>query len=228
MSAPASLVRSSIGKKVLMAVTGIILLLFLVGHMAGNLKAFLGAESFNHYAEFLRTVGEPVLPRTTLLWTIRLVLLASLLVHIVNAIAVWRMDRRSRRVGSKRYQSLAMSAASRSMLWGGVTIFGFVVYHLLHMTFGTLHPDFRHGEPYNNLVVGFQNPFVVAVYLLTMIPLGLHLYHGFWAAFQSLGSTDPRMNVPRRRLAAAISLVIVLGFAIVPLAIRLGFIQLGE
>ena len=228
MPASASLVRSSIGKKVLMAVTGIILLLFLVGHMVGNLKAFLGAESFNHYAEFLRTVGEPVVPRTTLLWIIRGVLLASLLVHVVNAIAVWRMDRRSRSVGYKRYQSLAISAASRSMLWGGVTIFAFVVYHLLHMTFGTVHPEFRHGQPFNNLVTGFQNPIVVGAYLLTMVPLGLHLYHGFWAAFQSLGSTNPRMNVPRRQLAAAISLIIVLGFAAVPLAISFGLIGLGD
>ena len=217
--------RTSVGKKALMAVTGLILLLFLIGHMIGNLKAFFGAESFNHYAEFLRTVGEPVFPRTTLLWGMRLLLLFALLVHAVFAVQLWRIDRRSRRAGYRRYQSLAISYASRTMLWGGLTILAFVVYHLLHLTFGTAHPDFVHGDAYHNLVLGFQNPLVAGVYLLALVPLGMHLYHGFWAAFQSLGESDPARNRARRPVAATLALAIVVGFAVVPIAVQLRVLQ---
>lgn len=227
MDQPVALYRSSVGKKVLMAVTGLFLLVFLIGHMVGNLKAFLGPEAFNEYAEFLREMGEPAVPRGGLLWIARILLLASVGVHIVFAIQLWRKDKKARNVGYRRFQFIGPSNVSQTMLWGGVTIFAFVVYHLLHLTFGAAHPDFQHGAAYHNLVVGFANPIVAIVYILAMIPLGMHLYHGFWAAFQSLGTSNPRLNRDRRGIAAAISLIIVLGFIAVPLGVLFGILEIG-
>lgn len=220
-----TLVRSSVGKKVVMALTGAVLVFFVVGHMAGNLKAFQGPEAFNHYAEGLRDVGEPFFPREGVLWIVRAVLLASVALHVWAAWVLSRTSRAARPVGYREEESLVFSYASRTMRWGGVILLAFVIYHLLHFTTGQAHPDFVAGDAYHNLVVGFQNPLVVVAYLVAMTALVFHLYHGIWSGFQTLGLNHPRWNRFRRPLAAAMALVVFFGFVAVPLAVQAGVIS---
>lgn len=220
-----ALYRSSVGKKIAMAVSGAILILFVIGHFVGNLKVYLGADEFNHYAEGLRTLGEPIFPRGQLLWIVRLVLLAAVVTHIVSASQLWLQSRRARPTGYRRYESLAFSYASRTMVWGGLTILGFVVFHLLHLTFGTILPGFVAGDAYGNFVRGFQVWPISAAYVVTMVPLAFHLYHGVWSAFQTLGANNPRYNRWRRPLALAISLVVSGGNAFFPVAVLTGIVQ---
>lgn len=217
--------RTSVGKKALMAVTGAVLVLFVIGHMAGNLKAFLGAESFNHYAEALRTFGEPFLPPMSFLWTVRVALLAAVGLHVWAAISLARSSMAARSRGYRRAESLSFSYASRTMRWGGVIIAAFVVYHILHLTTGTAHADFVPGDAYHNLVVGFRSPAAVVAYLVAMTALVLHLYHGVWSAFQTLGANHPRYNRYRRPLALGLALVVYLGFIAVPLGVMAGILQ---
>ena len=224
MQRVASLYRSSVGKKILMAVTGIILFVFIVLHVTGNLKVLLGPDELNAYAKFLRTVGYPALPNKTALWTVRIVLLFSVGVHITAALQTWAQSRRARAVGYAKNDDLSFSWASRWMRWGGVIILVFVVYHLLHFTTGTLHPDFIEGDVYHNFVVAFRNPLVLLVYVVAMAALGLHLYHGLWSATQTLGANHPKYNKLRRPLALAIALAIVLGFIVPPILVYAGVI----
>lgn len=217
-------VRSSVGKKIAMALTGTVLLLFVIGHFVGNLKVYLGAEEFNHYAEGLRTFGSPFFARGQLLWIIRLFLLACVLTHIWAALVLTLQSRRARSIGYRKHESLAFSYASRTMVWGGLTILAFVVFHLLHLTFGTIHPDFVPGDAYNNFVVGFRSVPVSIAYMATMVPLGFHIYHGTWSAFQTMGANNPRYNAWRRPLALAIALVVSIGNALFPVAVLTGIV----
>jgi succinate dehydrogenase / fumarate reductase, cytochrome b subunit len=220
-----SLWGSTVGKKIAMALSGVILLGFVVGHMVGNLKVFQGRESFNHYAEGLRTVGDPFFGNSQLLWIVRLVLLAALLIHITAAFQLTRRSRAARAVGYTKYDSdLAFSYASRTMVWGGVIILLFVLYHLLHLTFGTAHPDFIHGDAYHNFVAGFQSVPVSLAYIAAMIPLGLHLYHGFWSMLQTLGADNPAYARFRRPLAAFLAIIVVVGNISFPVAVLTGIV----
>jgi succinate dehydrogenase / fumarate reductase, cytochrome b subunit len=222
-----SLWGSTVGKKIAMAASGVILIGFVVGHMIGNLKVFQGAAVFNHYAEGLRTFGLPFFSTGQLLWLVRLVLLAALLVHVVAAFQLTRRSRAARAVGYTRYDNdLAFSYASRTMVWGGIIILLFVVYHLLHLTFGTAHPNFIHGDAYHNFVVGFQSVPVSIAYILAMIPLGLHMYHGFWSMLQTLGANNPNYNRFRRPAAAALAIIVVLGNISFPIAVMAGIVGL--
>jgi len=207
-----------------MAASGIVLILFVVGHMAGNLKAFQGADAFNHYAEALREFGEPFLPRMGALWIVRLGLLAAVGLHIWAAWSLTRMSRAARSLKYRTEESLVFSYASRTMRWGGVLLLAFVVYHILHFTTGHAHRDFVSGDPYRNLVVGFQSPLVSGAYVVSMAALGLHLYHGVWSTFQTLGLNHPRWNAYRRPLAAAVALLLFVGFVTVPVAVLIGAI----
>ena len=202
-----------------MAITGSILVLFVIGHMVGNLKVFFGAESFDHYAHGLRTFGEPFLGHGQFLWIARVVLLSAVLVHVVMAWQTWRMSRRARKVGYAAGGSISFSYASSTMRWGGVIIGAFVVFHILHLTTGTAHPDFSSESPYANVVTGFRDPVASTFYLVAMAALGLHLYHGIWSACQTLGINNPRFGPWRRPIALVISLVAFLGFVAVPLAV---------
>lgn len=216
---------SSVGKKILMAAGGLILVGFVVGHMVGNLKVYQGALAFNHYAEGLRTFGEPFFSRNQVLWLVRGLLIFAAVVHIW---AAFDLVIRSRRARTQRYQRFAppvFSRASRTMAWGGVVILAFVIYHLLHFTFGKVHPDFVPHNAYYNFVVGFQSWPVSIGYMLAMIPLGFHLYHGVWSAFQTLGMNDRRYNRFRRPLALAIALVVVLGNLSFPVAVLTGVVR---
>jgi succinate dehydrogenase / fumarate reductase, cytochrome b subunit len=221
-----SLWRSTVGKKIAMAVSGVILIGFVVGHMIGNLKVYQGPIVFNHYAEGLRTFGLPFFSTGQLLWLIRVVLLAALLVHVTAAFQLALHSRRARAIGYRKYDNdLVFSYASRTMLWGGIIILAFVVYHLLHLTLGTVHPDFIHGDAYHNFVAGFRSIPVSVAYIAAMIPLGFHLYHGFWSMLQTLGANNPSYNRFRRPVAAGLAVIVVLGNISFPVAVLAGIIS---
>jgi succinate dehydrogenase / fumarate reductase cytochrome b subunit len=221
-----SLYRTSVGKKFYMAVSGVILIGFLVAHMVGNLKMYLGPEAFNHYAEFLREVGEPVLPRTVGLWIFRIVLLGCVGLHMLSAWQVYLQSRNARGGKYEKEESLSFAYASRTMRWGGVIIAVFVVYHILHFTVGTVHPDFVHGDAYRNVVLGFQNPLVVGAYTVAMIMVTFHVYHGLWSAFQTVGANHPKYNPIRRPLALVLALLLLLGFLSVPAGVMAGVLTI--
>lgn len=219
-----SLYRSTIGKKVVMAVTGIILVGFVVAHMVGNLKIYLGPQAINDYGHFLREVGEPLFPRETLLWVARLVLLASVGLHILAATQLTLLDRASRPERYAYHKKVQATYASLTMRYGGVIVLLFIVYHLLHFTTGSLHGSFIEGDVYHNVIVGFQNPLVSLFYIVAMVALGLHLYHGVWSMFQTLGWNNRRWNTTLRGLATAIAAVVVLGNISIPIAVLAGLI----
>jgi succinate dehydrogenase / fumarate reductase, cytochrome b subunit len=225
MQRVATLYRSSVGKKILMAISGIVLFGFIVLHMVGNLKVLLGPEEIDAYARFLREVGYPAVPNQTILWTVRLVLLLAVLVHITAAFQTWSQSRNARAVGYRKSDDLSFSYASRTMRWGGIIILLFVVYHLLHFTTGTLHPDFVEGGVYHNFVVAFQGPVVFLVYVVAQAALCLHLYHGLWSATQTLGANHPKYNRMRRPAAAALAVAIFVGFVLPPLLVLMGVIS---
>ncbi len=228
MSRVLNLYRSSVGKKVLMAVTGVIFVLFVVGHMYGNLKAFYGPDTFNHYAEFLREMGSPLFMHGQLLWLIRIALLAAVLIHVVPAVELWIAGRRARPVSYARGLEIEETTiGARTMRWGGVLLFIFVVFHLLHLTVGSLHPNFIPGDAYNNLVVGFQAWPVAVGYIIVMGALCLHLYHGVWSSLQTLGINHPRYNRYRRPLAVIVAGVVFVGFVSVPAAVMAGILTLN-
>jgi succinate dehydrogenase / fumarate reductase cytochrome b subunit len=210
-----------------MAVTGLIGYGFVIVHMIGNLKAFTGAEHFDAYAEFLRTVGEPVFPERTLLWILRIVLLVAVVLHVWMAVALSKQDLESRPVRYRQSKQIQASHASLTLRWGGIAIFLFLIYHLLHFTFGVaaVHPTFVRGAAYANMVAGFQNPLNVAIYLLAMAALGMHLYHGVWSVFQSLGLNGARTNGLWRGLSVLSGVGLFLGFAVLPIAVLTGILK---
>jgi len=218
-------VRSLVGKKVIMAVTGVILFLFVVGHLAGNLKVFEGPEDFNAYAEGLRTVGAPFLARGQLLWAVRAVLLVSVLLHIWAAIAVTRASWAARPIGYHGLTRTETTYAARTMRWGGVIIFLYAIYHLLDLTFGAVNPSFVPGDVYHNLVASFERWPVSAVYIAAVIVVGLHIDHGLWSAFQTLGLNRPPTFRWRRGIAAAIAVLITAGYVAIPVAVLTGTVR---
>jgi succinate dehydrogenase / fumarate reductase, cytochrome b subunit len=222
-----SLWGSTVGKKIAMAVSGVILLGFVIGHMVGNLKVYQGQDAFNTYAVGLRQFGLPFFSTGQLLWLVRLVLLAALLVHVVAAFKLTQRSRQARATGYAKYDNdLVFSYASRTMVWGGIIILLFVVFHLLHLTIGTAHPDFSHENPYRNFVLGFQSVPVSLAYIAVMIPLGFHMYHGFWSMLQTLGADNPAYARFRRPVAAFLAVVVVLGNISFPVAVLAGFVTL--
>jgi succinate dehydrogenase / fumarate reductase cytochrome b subunit len=216
--------RSSLFRKIAMAFSGVVLLAFVVGHFIGNLKVFQGPDAFNHYAEGLRTFGSPFFSRGQLLWLVRLVLLAAVTIHIAEATQLTLRSRQARPAPYTKYQADVFSRASRAMVWGGVAILAFVVFHLMHLTWGNVHPSFVPGEAYNNFVSGFRVWPVSLAYLVAMIPLGLHLYHGMWSALQTLGISNPGHDGWRRSLALAVAVLVAGGNCLFPLAVLAGIV----
>lgn len=208
---------SLVGKKALMAATGIVLFAFVLGHMVGNLQAFEGPARLNRYAELLRI--EP-----PLLWTVRIVLLVALLVHAIAGIQLWLARRESRPVGYRRYEPTVSTPASRTMIWSGFLILGFVVYHLLDLTFGVANPDFRHGDVFHNLVASLGRGAAGIFYVLAVAGLGVHLWHGLWSMFQSLGVSNRAYTPGIKTFAVAFAVILGIGFAAIPLAVLLGVI----
>lgn len=208
---------SSIGKKVVMAVTGLALFGFVVGHMAGNLQVYLGPEALNGYAETLRHYP-------ALLWAARIGLVVAVTLHVWSAWSLTQMNRAARPVGYREHANRASTYASRTMRWSGVILLLFIVYHLLHFTFGTrsVHPRFVPGDVYHNFITGFQNPLVSAFYILAMLALGLHMYHGVWSMMQTVGLSHPRYNRWRQAFAATITFVVVAANVSFPVAVLTG------
>lgn len=219
-----SLWGTTVGKKVAMAVSGAILLAYIVLHMIGNLHVYQGPEKYNEYAEFLRVVGAPAAGESTLLWIVRIVLLVAVIVHVVAAIRLAQLSRAARPIKYRHTPHEELSYASRTMRWGGVIIALFVIYHILHLTTGDAHPDFRPHDVYHNFVAGFSSWPASAVYMVAMIALGFHIYHGTWSAMQSLGLNHARYRRLRRPAALGLALVITIGNLSFPIAVLAGFI----
>ena len=221
--------RSAVGKKWVMAVTGIVLMGFVLAHMIGNLKLYLSKEEINLYGEALRNMPGPLLPRTVLLWSIRIVLILAFVFHIHSAIGLSLINRRAR-PAADRYQSprdyVAADYASRTMRWTGIIILAFLVFHLMDLTWGNANPQFLRGDPYNNLVYSFRRVPVAIVYVFANVALAFHLYHGTWSIFQSMGITNPRYNALRRRFAQGFAAIILLGNISFPIAVQLHAVDL--
>jgi succinate dehydrogenase / fumarate reductase, cytochrome b subunit len=227
---PVEFYRSAVGKKWVMAVTGILLMGYVFFHMLGNLKVYLGAEDLNHYGEWLRDLLVPFFPRTVTLWLLRIGLIAAFVFHIHAAYGLTRINRQARAAGgyiSKRdYQ--AANAASRSMRYTGVVILLFLIFHLADLTWGTVNPDFVRGDVYRNLVASFERPAVSAIYIVANIALGLHLFHGAWSMFQSLGLNNPRWNSWRRGFAVGFAAIVTVGNLTFPIAALTGIISADD
>lgn len=217
--------RSSLGKKVAMALSGFVLFGYVAGHMMGNLKVFLGAEEFNAYAHWLREVGAPALPHYSFLWAVRVFLLLAVVVHVVAAVQLTRMNLEARPVRYQRLSPAVSDYAARTMRWSGVLIFFYVVYHVMHLTLGNVHHDFIPGDAFHNLVTGMQLWPVALVYIVANLLLGLHLYHGLWSFFQTLGLSHPEWDPLRRRFAVGASVIVTVGFLSVPVSILSGIVS---
>jgi succinate dehydrogenase cytochrome b subunit len=217
-----------VGKKVVMAVTGLVLVGFVIAHMLGNLKIFLGAEAINSYAVFLRTVGEPALPPGAVLWTARVVLLLCVALHITAAVQLTRMNWAARPQGYDTKKSIATTYAARTMRWSAVILALFIVYHLLHLTAGAVgfRPgEFRHLSVHHNVVAAFSVWYVAAFYIVAMACLCLHLSHGIWSMLQTLGLNSARTTRAIRALSRGVALVVFAGFISVPVAVLAGWVR---
>lgn len=219
--------RSSIALKILMAGTGILLVLFLFAHMAGNLKIFVGAEAFDHYAHWLRDLGTPLLPHTWYLWLQRGGLTAAVLAHIFAAVVLARRARAARPVRYAHRPRVQGSYAARTMRWGGVIILLFVVFHILDLTTGTVNPVGDRQHPYANVVADFAPGrwYVTLFYALAIVAIGFHLRHGIFSALRTLGQQSPRGERTARAVALVLSLVLVVGYLSVPFAVLTGLVS---
>jgi succinate dehydrogenase / fumarate reductase cytochrome b subunit len=218
--------RSAVGKKWVMAVTGIVLLAFVLGHMIGNLKVYLGAGPLDHYAEWLRTLGEPALPRTVLLWIVRVGLISAFFFHILSAAQLTRMNHRAR---PTKYESprdyAAANFASRTMRWTGVIVGLFLIFHLMDLTWGNANPSFVRGNTYENVIHSFQRVPVAIVYIFANLALAVHIFHGAWSMFQSLGLNNPKWNHARRTFAIGFATIIAIGNVSMPLLVVTGVVS---
>ena len=225
---PFDLYQTAVGKKWVMALTGIALLGYVVAHMVGNLKLYYGPADMNAYGDWLRHLGYPVLKNSQALWLLRTGLIVAFILHLHSAYSLTVMNRQARPVG---YQSqrdyIAADFASRTMRWSGVLVLVFVVWHLMDLTFGTpgVNGEFIAHDPYNNVVRTAERPLVAAFYVIANLALGVHLFHGAWSIFQSLGVNNPRFNRARRGLATLLTAVVVVGNVSFPIMVQAGLIS---
>ena len=212
--------QTTVGRKAIMGVTGFILFGFVCGHLLGNLQIFLPPEKINHYAATLRSLPP-------LLWGTRITLLVSVILHIWSSFQLWLLQRQARPIKYVKRTSLNSTYASRTMLWSGPIIAAFVIFHLLHLTFGTVHPGgpFDEHNVYNNVVTGFQVWPVSLFYILAMIMLCYHLYHGLWSIFQSLGFSHPVYTPWLQRFSKVVAILIAAGNISIPVAVLAGVIK---
>lgn len=219
MSRIRALWSSTIGKKAVMAVTGLIMVAYLITHVAANLTVFQGPGTINAYSAFLHGTGGA-------LWVARLVLIAALVLHVTAALQLTTRRQAARPVAYAGGREPQVSTfASRTIRWGGVLILIFIVYHILHFTLGTVHSSFVEGDPFHNVTTGFGNVLVVLFYELALIAVGLHLYHGVWSSGRTLGVSPPSPRPLRRQLALALALIIWAGFAVIPIAVHAGMVR---
>lgn len=225
--APAKKRASSVALKIFMAVTGILLVLFLYLHMIGNLKIFFGATTFDHYAHWLRTIGTPLLPNEWYLWIQRAGLTIAVVGHIWAATVLARRARKARPVKYAHRPKVQGSYAARTMRWGGVIILLFVIYHILDLTTLTVNPNAEAGKPYANVVADFAPGrwYVTLFYTLAIVAVGFHLRHGLFSAVRTLGQQTPRGEVIARTTALVLSLILVVGYLSVPFAVLTGLVD---
>ncbi|HMO53891.1 MAG TPA: succinate dehydrogenase cytochrome b subunit [Tepidiformaceae bacterium] len=217
---------SAIGKKAVMAITGILLLGFVLAHMLGNLHLYEGSDKMNHYGEYLREIGYPILPHSGFLWIMRAGLIVAFVLHIHAAATLTLMNRQSRTQGYEGGRDyIAANYAARTMRWSGVIVGFFLIYHLMDLTWGMGGADFTRGQPYENLVASFSREPVAAVYIIANVLLGMHIYHGAWSLFQSLGWANPRFNHWRRGFAIGFAAIIVIGNVSFPVAVLAGLVE---
>jgi succinate dehydrogenase / fumarate reductase cytochrome b subunit len=224
-----NLYQTSIGKKVIMAVTGVIGIGFVILHMYGNLKVFGGPEYFNAYSEGLRGLGAPIFGHTHLLWIGRLVLLAAVVLHVWAAWSLYQESRQARAINYIKHSKVQASLAALYIRVGGTILLVFIILHLMHFTWGVpgIHPDFSQTDVYRNVIVGLQSyGYLPAIfYLVAMAALGFHLYHGTSSLFQTLGLNSQSHPQPLRAFSLFLAIVVAVGFALVPLAVIFGFIS---
>jgi len=216
---------NSVVKKVVMAVSGIIMLLFLIAHMIGNLKAFAGASTYNDYSKWLRTFGEPALPYRTFLTLLEVVLVISVVAHMGAAFALWRQARRARPERYVSKKAVAATYASRTLRWGGVIIALYIVWHILDMTVGVVNPAGTESTPYERLIAGMSNPWITSFYVLALVLLGLHLRHGIWSVTQTLGRSNRQRERIVNAFAVGFSTLLIAGYLVVPFAILFGLVD---
>ena len=218
--------QTSLGKKYVMAITGIIGVGYIVVHMIGNLKMYMGAEDINHYGEWLRELLVPFFPHTVTLWLMRFVLIGALALHLHASYTLTVMNRRARPVGYKSSRDyVAANFASRTMRWSGVIVLLFLFWHLADFTWGWFNPDFVRGDIYRNVDASLSRIPVSLLYIVANIALGIHIFHGFWSLFQSMGWNSPRFNQWRRAAAVAIATLVVVGNVSVPIAVLAGIVE---
>jgi len=212
---------SSVGKKAVMAVTGLIGIGYVILHMVGNLQVFQGAERLNRYAALLHG------PLNELLWVARAVLLAAVVLHLVAAWQLTQRDRAARPAGYRLRRPQVSTLASQTMRWGGVLLLVFIVLHLLHFTTGTVRPTgtFVPGDVYGNVIGSFRIWWVTLFYLIAMVALGLHLYHGAWSSVRTLGAGSPNRDLRHRPVAIVVAVAVAAGFCLVPLAVFFGLVK---
>jgi succinate dehydrogenase / fumarate reductase, cytochrome b subunit len=212
--------QSTNGKKAVMAVTGAILFLFVIGHLLGNLQIFDGPARLNAYGHFLRDLGE-------LLWIVRIVLIVAVVLHIVATVQLALRNRKARPVGYSVKKSVNSSYADRTMYWSGPIVLAFVIFHLLQFTAGYIHPEsqFIDGDVYHNVVAGFQVWWVSVWYIFSMILLGFHLRHGLWSMFQSVGLNHPRHTPVLQRAALWLAILITVGYISIPVSVLAGWVR---
>ena len=223
---PVELYRSALGKKYVMAITGIALMGFVFAHMIGNLKMYLGLAEFDNYGEFLREILVPILPRTVFLWLLRGGLIVAFALHIHAAYSLTLMNRRAR---STNYQSkrdyIAANYASRTMRVTGIIVGLFIVFHLFDLSWTGTGSTFVRGDPYANVARSMSRVPVAIIYIVANIALGFHLFHGAWSLFQSMGWNNPRFNRWRRNFAAIFAGLIVIGNVSFPIAVLAGIVS---
>jgi succinate dehydrogenase / fumarate reductase cytochrome b subunit len=211
---------STVGKKIVMAVTGAILFLFVIGHLLGNLQVFEGPAKLNAYGAFLHSIGE-------VLWPVRIVLLIAVALHIIATVQLALRKKRARPIGYSRKEAIASSYASRTMYWSGPIVLAFIIFHLLHLTAGYVHPGAAYiaGDVYHNVVSGLQVWWVSLSYVVAICLLGLHLRHGLWSMFQTVGIHQPQHTARLKTAAMVIAVLIVLGYVSIPISVLLGLVK---
>jgi succinate dehydrogenase / fumarate reductase cytochrome b subunit len=230
--APLAITDTTLGKKYVMALSGLVLFGFVIAHMLGNLQVLIGPKAMNEYAHMMQS-------NPTVLWGARIVLLSAIVLHFGTAFALTAQNKKARPVKYKVKKDVATSYAAKSMIYGGIVILAYIIFHLMHFTITpaaqtiAAKVGYVHSAPfgteqipnvYNNVIQSFQNTWVTLVYLVAQIALGLHLYHGAWSITQSLGLTHQRYNDTLRSVAVAFAFVVVIGFSAVPIAVKLGLV----
>ena len=209
-----------VGKKVVMGVTGLIGIGFVILHSLGNLLIFQGSTALNSYSHFLKSSAE-------LLWVLRAVLLVAVTLHVIAAVQLTRQSRAARPIGYVKHETQVATIASRTMRWGGALLLVFIVFHILHFTTGTIRPAgvFSHEDVYANVVSSFRIWWVTLFYVVSMIALGFHLFHGAWSSVRSIGVSQPSPRPMHRKISLLIAVLVWAAFTAVPVAVFAGLVR---